>query len=195
MNWHTRIHTDLAAQAAKQAYRRRAPRRADVPLPEIDFDDTRLLNFGGNDYLGLSRDESVIAAWQQALSRFGSGSGGSPLLSGHTDAHEALEQLLAGWLGYERALVFASGYAANQEKAEVGTCDCTPPDVPLKPLTKIPTPGAHTIEQVSAFLKCKPNKLIKTLIYVADGQPIAVLVRGDHDANEPEWYKEVYSEV
>ena len=76
------------------------------------------------------------------------------------------------------------GYAANQEKAEIGTVDCTAPDVPQKPLTKIPTPGAHTIEQVSAFLKCKPNKLIKTLIYVADGQPIAVLVRGDHDANE-----------
>ena len=76
------------------------------------------------------------------------------------------------------------GYAANQEKAEIGTCDCTVPDVPQKPLTKIPTPGAHTIEQVSAFLKCKPNKLIKTLIYVADGQPIAVLVRGDRDANE-----------
>ncbi len=76
------------------------------------------------------------------------------------------------------------GYAANQEKAEIGTVDCTMPDVPQKPLTKIPTPGAHTIEQVSAFLKCKPNKLIKTLIYVADGQPIAVLVRGDRDANE-----------
>ena len=75
MNWHTRIHTDLAAQAAKQAYRRRTPRRADVLPPEIDFGGSRLLNFGGNDYLGLSRDESVIAAWQQALSRFGSGSG------------------------------------------------------------------------------------------------------------------------
>ena len=48
----------------------------------------------------------------------------------------------------------------------------------------MPTPGASTIEQVSAFLKCKPAKLIKTLIYVADGQPIAVLVRGDHEANE-----------
>ncbi len=79
----------------------------------------------------------------------------------------------------------ACGYAANQEKADVGSRDCTPPtDVAQKPLTKIPTPGAHTIEQVSAFLKCKPQKLIKTLIYVADGQPIAVLVRGDHDANE-----------
>ncbi|MCE5301646.1 MAG: proline--tRNA ligase [Planctomycetaceae bacterium] len=78
----------------------------------------------------------------------------------------------------------ACGYAANQEKAEIGSCDAVTSDVPQKPLTKIPTPGAHTIEQVSEFLKCKPNKLIKTLIYVADGQPIAVLVRGDRDANE-----------
>ncbi|MEN6450636.1 MAG: proline--tRNA ligase [Thermoguttaceae bacterium] len=76
------------------------------------------------------------------------------------------------------------GYAANQEKAEIGAREAAPSDVAQKPLTKIPTPGAHTIEQVSAFLKCKPHKLIKTLIYVADGQPIAVLVRGDHEANE-----------
>jgi prolyl-tRNA synthetase len=76
------------------------------------------------------------------------------------------------------------GYAANQEKAEIGSRDCTPSEAEQKPLTKVPTPGASTIEQVSAFLKCKPNKLIKTLIYVADGQPIAVLVRGDHEANE-----------
>jgi prolyl-tRNA synthetase len=78
----------------------------------------------------------------------------------------------------------ACGYAANQEKAEIGSRDCKPPEAEQKPLTKVPTPGASTIEQVSAFLKCKPNKLIKTLIYVADGQPIAVLVRGDHEANE-----------
>ena len=51
-------------------------------------------------------------------------------------------------------------------------------------LQQVATPGASTIEQVSAFLKCQPQELIKTLIYVADGQPIAVLVRGDHEANE-----------
>ena len=78
----------------------------------------------------------------------------------------------------------ACGYAANQEKAEIGSRNCTPPDVPLKPLAQVPTPGATTIEQVSQFLKCRPQNLIKTLIYVADGQPIAVLVRGDQDANE-----------
>ncbi|MBN1395964.1 MAG: proline--tRNA ligase [Pirellulales bacterium] len=78
----------------------------------------------------------------------------------------------------------ACGYAANQEKAEIGSRDWTTPDVELKPLEKVATPGASTIEQVSGFLKCKPAELIKTLIYLADGKPIAVLIRGDHDANE-----------
>ena len=76
------------------------------------------------------------------------------------------------------------GYAANQEKAEVGARDCVPPNVPREPLEKVDTPQASTIEQVSKFLSCKPQNIIKTLIYVADGRPIAVLVRGDHEANE-----------
>jgi prolyl-tRNA synthetase len=76
------------------------------------------------------------------------------------------------------------GYAANQEKAEVGARDCVPPDVPQQPLKKVDTPHVSTIEQVSKFLCCKPQDLIKTLIYMADGKPIAVLVRGDHEGNE-----------
>jgi prolyl-tRNA synthetase len=78
----------------------------------------------------------------------------------------------------------ACGYAANQEKAEIGGGDCTPPGIPPEPLRQVATPGTSTIEQVSIFLKCKPRELIKTLIYLADGKPIAVLVRGDHEANE-----------
>ena len=76
------------------------------------------------------------------------------------------------------------GYAANQEKAEIGARDMAPPDVPQQPLAKVPTPGASTIEQVGKFLGCKGEQMIKTLIYLADGKPIAVLLRGDHDANE-----------
>ena len=76
------------------------------------------------------------------------------------------------------------GYAANQEKAEIGSRDCTPPKVPLAPLEQVATPGAGTIEQVSKLLKCQPQNLIKTLIYLADGKPIAVLVRGDREGNE-----------
>ncbi len=76
------------------------------------------------------------------------------------------------------------GYAANQEKAEIGSLNCTAPNVPQQPLQKVPTPGVSTIEHVSQFLKCKPQDMIKTLIYVADEKPIAVLLRGDHEANE-----------
>jgi prolyl-tRNA synthetase len=78
----------------------------------------------------------------------------------------------------------ACGYAANQEKAEIGSRNCTPAAAPQVPMAKVATPGASTIEQVSAFLKCQPQDLIKTLIYMADGQPIAVLIRGDREANE-----------
>ena len=76
------------------------------------------------------------------------------------------------------------GYGANLERAEVGPRAGKAPDVPLQPVRKVDTPGASTIEQVSTFLGCKPQDLIKTLIYTADDRPIAVLIRGDHAANE-----------
>jgi prolyl-tRNA synthetase len=86
------------------------------------------------------------------------------------------------------------GYAANTEKAEIGeTSVLAGKDLSLlKPVAELDTPGAHTIEQVCKFLKAKPERLIKTLIYNVSspasggtaGNTVAVLVRGDHDANE-----------
>lgn len=74
-------------------------------------------------------------------------------------------------------------YAANLERAERQT-----PNVEAASTDKLPetvqTPGQRTIAEVSAFLKIKPHDLIKTLIYVANGKPIAVLVPGDRDLNE-----------
>jgi prolyl-tRNA synthetase len=83
----------------------------------------------------------------------------------------------------------ASGYAANLERAETGDRRAVPAteageEKPAKPLTKLDTPGAGSVEQVSKLLRCKPRDLIKTLIYLADGRPVAVLVRGDHEVNE-----------
>lgn len=74
----------------------------------------RLLNFSSNDYLGLSQHPAIIDAWQMGAARYGVGSGGSGHVTGYTDAHAALEGELAQWLGYPRALLFISGYAANQ---------------------------------------------------------------------------------
>lgn len=79
----------------------------------------------------------------------------------------------------------ACGYAANLERAEIGARE-------QKAVAaggggapqKVATPNAGSIEQVSKMLKCQPAQMIKTLIYVADERPIAVLVRGDHEVNE-----------
>ena len=74
----------------------------------------RFCNFSSNDYLGLSQHPAIVRAWQQGAERFGVGSGGSGHVSGYTTAHRALEEALADWLGYPRALLFISGFAANQ---------------------------------------------------------------------------------
>ena len=87
--------------------------------------------------------------------------------------------------GEDKVVHCECGYAANTEKAEIGPIGKTVVDTAeMKPLALLETPGAHTVEQVCKFLKAKPTKLVKTLIYLADGKPVAILVRGDHEANE-----------
>ena len=51
-------------------------------------------------------------------------------------------------------------------------------------IKEVDTPGVTTIEKVGQMLKVRPEDMVKTLIYVADEKPVAVLIRGDHDANE-----------
>lgn len=52
------------------------------------------------------------------------------------------------------------------------------------PIAEVETPGITTIEKVSEFLKAEPDKLVKTLLYKADGKIVALLIRGDFEANE-----------
>ena len=73
-------------------------------------------------------------------------------------------------------------YAANVEQAVAKQVAGTP--VPTQPVKKVATPGKHTIAEVSGFFGVPPEKLVKTLIYLADGKPIAVMVRGDREVNE-----------
>ncbi|WP_044363894.1 8-amino-7-oxononanoate synthase [Vibrio fluvialis] len=74
----------------------------------------RYINFSSNDYLGLASDASLAHAWQQGLSLYGCGSGASPLVTGFSEAHQTLERTLCEWLGFERAVLFGSGFSANQ---------------------------------------------------------------------------------
>jgi len=75
------------------------------------------------------------------------------------------------------------GYAANSEIADFRLVVPTPAEEP-KPMEKVSTPGAHTVDEVCEFLKTTPDRLVKTLILMADDKPVAALVRGDRDLNE-----------
>ncbi len=87
----------------------------------------------------------------------------------------------------EDALVFCSScdYAANLEKAEVSRPVETAQDrQKFLPVEMIYTPNVRSIEEVSDFLQVTPQDIVKTLIFQADGAPVAVLVRGDEEVNE-----------
>jgi prolyl-tRNA synthetase len=77
------------------------------------------------------------------------------------------------------------GYAANTEKAETAEQPARQADPSkLEPARDVPTPGLYTVEDVAKFLKKNPKQFIKTLFFLAEGQPVMALVRGDHELNE-----------
>jgi len=79
----------------------------------------------------------------------------------------------------------ACGYAANQEKAEVGEAPApAAPAADAPPFQAVPTPGQKTIRDVCNFLKVGEETSGKLLVFLADGKPVAALLRGDHEANE-----------
>ena len=80
---------------------------------EALVDGVRYLNFASNDYLGLANHPDVIEAFKRGANEFGVGSGASHLVSGHSQYHHALEELLADFCQRPRALLFSTGYMAN----------------------------------------------------------------------------------
>jgi 7-keto-8-aminopelargonate synthetase-like enzyme len=68
---------------------------------------------GTNNYMGVTFDPSCIAAGQQALAQFGTGTTGSRIANGTYDLHLALEREIASFLGRRHCIVFSTGYQAN----------------------------------------------------------------------------------
>jgi len=71
------------------------------------------LDLASNDYLGLSRDDRVVAAARDALERYGASATASRLVTGTLPVHRDLEAALCGLTGQPSALAFSTGYAAN----------------------------------------------------------------------------------
>ncbi|MFF8935354.1 8-amino-7-oxononanoate synthase [Streptomyces paradoxus] len=75
--------------------------------------ESPLLDLASNDYLGLARHPEITEGAARAARTWGGGSTGSRLVTGTTELHAELERELADFCGFEAALVFSSGYAAN----------------------------------------------------------------------------------
>lgn len=99
---------------------------------------------------------------------------------GGSFSHEFMVLAMTG----EDTLVICEqcSYAANVEKAKVVFSERAKPiSGNLQDIQKIETPGMKKVENVAAFLNVQPENVIKTIIYIADGEPVAALVRGDRE--------------
>ncbi|MCJ8304032.1 8-amino-7-oxononanoate synthase [Shewanella sp.] len=117
-----KIEKTQAQLASQGLLRRRHAISASLPRelhPELSgalsftLEGKHYLNFSSNDYLGLSRSSQLIDAMCGAAKRYGVGSGSSPLVTGYSEAHLALEQRLCKITGHQAALLFCSGFSAN----------------------------------------------------------------------------------
>lgn len=112
----TMLQTEIG-RLDSQGLRRRRRTTETACAPNLMLDGQRVLSFNSNDYLGLAADARIAAALQEGVSLYGAGSGASHLVSGHSKAHEELEERLAAFeaphLERARALYLSTGYMAN----------------------------------------------------------------------------------
>lgn len=107
---------DLAAQlrAREQQGLRRFRQVVGSPqASHITIDDHDYLAFSSNDYLGLANHPDLIQSACEGAQQYGVGAGASHLINGHSAAHHILEETLAQFTGFPKALLFSTGYMAN----------------------------------------------------------------------------------
>lgn len=109
--WRERISAQL--HGIRQVDQWRTIRTLYGSLPEARFNGRLVVSFASNDYLGLAAHPEVERAAQDAISRWGTGSGASRLVVGGRPVHDELEAALADWKGTDAALLLPTGFATN----------------------------------------------------------------------------------
>ncbi len=103
-------------------------------------------------------------------------------IGGEGETHEFMA---LAEIGEDTIVVSENGtYAANLEKAEMFWEQPSASNAEVPAMTRVHTPGAHTIEQLCAFFEREASVFVKTILYRVDGQAVAVVVRGDREVNE-----------
>src|SRR5438034_7184565 len=98
------LEQELARRAGEHQLRSRIP-IIPIDATHVEIDGRRYVNFASNDYLGLTHHPSVIRAAQEALGKYGAGSGASALVSGYSEAHRSAEEAIARWKDTEAAVL------------------------------------------------------------------------------------------
>jgi len=109
LGWIAAALDRLRAAGLERPRRVRAGRQGGT----VELDGRSLVNVGSNDYLGYAGDVRLTKAASKAACAEGFGAGASPLVSGHSQAHERLERAIAELLAVPAAVTFPSGFAAN----------------------------------------------------------------------------------
>ncbi len=109
LDWVAEALDRLVAAGLERPHRIRDGRQGAT----VDLDGRRLINVGSNDYLGYAGDVRLTKAASKAACAEGFGAGASPLVSGHSRAHERLERAIADLLDVPASVTFPSGFAAN----------------------------------------------------------------------------------
>ena len=81
--------------------------------PVVVVGGKRVIQFSSNNYLGLANHPALKRAAQEAIERYGVGTGASRLIAGNLELYEQLEKNLAQFKGTEAAIVFPTGYQTN----------------------------------------------------------------------------------
>lgn len=111
-NWQQQWQQQLAERHAQHRMRELRVLES-APGVNVIVDGKPYLSFISNDYLGLANHPALKKALIAGAEKYGTGSGASHLLGGHSRAHQQLEEELAAFTGRDRALLFSTGYMAN----------------------------------------------------------------------------------
>ncbi len=111
-NWRETIREDLRALSDRDL-RRGLRTLSGAQGPVMRFEGREVIQFAGNNYLGLADHPLLAAAVGEAAEKWGASASASPLISGHMEPHETLSRKLARFKDKEAALLFGSGFLAN----------------------------------------------------------------------------------
>lgn len=105
--------------------------------------------------------------------------------SGNMGGSDSKEYMVISEVGEDKILVDPkSDYKANIERAESVIDPFVGEDTEMKPMEEVLGEGITGVEALAEFLKIPVESTTKTMLFQADDQVVAVMIRGDYDINE-----------